>query len=45
MLGKLYIPETIDDDKIRTLKLLLHNIRAVGISLINYMESLLNLAS
>ncbi|TCD67325.1 hypothetical protein EIP91_000246 [Steccherinum ochraceum] len=28
LLGKLHIPETIDDDKIRTLKLLMHNIRA-----------------
>ncbi|CAL1698734.1 unnamed protein product [Somion occarium] len=28
LLGKLYIPDTIDDDKIRTLKLLMHNIRA-----------------
>ncbi|KAH8101082.1 nuclear condensing complex subunit [Cristinia sonorae] len=27
LLGKLHIPETIDDDKIRTLKLLMHNLR------------------
>lgn len=31
LLGKLYIPDTVDDDKIRTLKLLMHNLRAVCI--------------
>ena len=29
LFGKLYIPDVIDDDKIRTLKLLIHNLRAV----------------
>ncbi|KAL6308311.1 nuclear condensing complex subunit [Sparassis latifolia] len=28
MLGKLHIPEAVDDDKIRTLKLLTHNLRS-----------------
>jgi hypothetical protein len=29
LLGKLHIPDTVDDDKIRTLKLLMHNLRLV----------------
>ena len=29
LLGKMYIPPEIDDDKIRTLKLLIHNLRLV----------------
>ncbi|KAH7929985.1 ARM repeat-containing protein [Leucogyrophana mollusca] len=28
MLGRLHIPDTVDDDKIRTLKLLVHNLRS-----------------
>lgn len=27
LLGKLYVPDTVDDDQIRTLKLLMHNVR------------------
>jgi condensin complex subunit 3 len=30
VLGKLYLPETVDDDKIRTVKLLVHNLLQVG---------------
>jgi hypothetical protein len=29
LLGKLHLPDTVDDDKIRTLKLLMHNFRLV----------------
>lgn len=29
LLGKLYVPDTVDDDQIRTLKLLMHNVRLV----------------
>ena len=29
LLGKLYLPEKVDDDKLRTLKLLMHNLRSV----------------
>lgn len=32
ILGKLHIPETVDDDKLRTLKLLMHNIRSVSLA-------------
>ncbi|KIM91366.1 hypothetical protein PILCRDRAFT_810639 [Piloderma croceum F 1598] len=28
LLGKLYLPEKVDDDKLRTLKLLMHNLRS-----------------
>lgn len=31
LLGKLYIPDVVDDDKIRTLHLLLQNLRTVRI--------------
>jgi condensin complex subunit 3 len=30
LLGKLFIPETLDDDKLRTLKLLMDNLRSVS---------------
>jgi hypothetical protein len=30
MLGKLYIPDEVDDDKIRTLKLLMHTLTLVN---------------
>jgi condensin complex subunit 3 len=30
LFGKLYIPETIDDDKVRTLKLLMYNLQSVS---------------
>jgi hypothetical protein len=29
LLGKLYLPDTVDDDKIKTLKLLVYNIHSV----------------
>jgi hypothetical protein len=29
LLGKLFVPETVDDDKLRTLKLLIHRLRTV----------------
>ena len=29
VLGRLHLPETVDDDKIRTLKLLVHNVFTV----------------
>ena len=29
VLGRVYLPETVDDDKIRTLKLLVHNVFTV----------------
>ncbi|THH31051.1 hypothetical protein EUX98_g3136 [Antrodiella citrinella] len=28
LLGKIYLPDVVDDDKVRTLKLLIHNVRA-----------------
>jgi hypothetical protein len=30
VLGKLHIPDTVDDDKLRTLKLLMHSLRSVS---------------
>lgn len=33
LLGKLHIPDILDDDKLRTLKLLTHNLRSVGVTL------------
>ena len=30
MLGKLYLPDEVDDDKIRVLKLLVNNLRTVS---------------
>lgn len=30
LLGKLHLPEKVDEDKLRTLKLLMHNLRSVG---------------
>jgi hypothetical protein len=30
LLAKLYLPEKVDDDKLRTLKLLMHNLRSVS---------------
>lgn len=32
LLGKLYIPDEVDDDKIRTLKLLMANLRVVRLA-------------
>jgi condensin complex subunit 3 len=32
VLGRLYLPDKVDDDKIRTLKLLLHNLNSVSSS-------------
>jgi condensin complex subunit 3 len=32
LFSKLYIPEIIDDDKVRTLKLLMYNLHSVSIS-------------
>lgn len=29
LLGKLHLPEKVDEDKLRTLKLLMHNLRSV----------------
>lgn len=33
LLGKLYLPEQVDDDKLRSLKLLIHNLSSVRTSL------------
>ncbi len=32
MLSKLYLPETVDDDKVRTLKLLIYSVQTVRVS-------------
>ena len=32
MLGKLYLPEAVDDDKIRTLKLLIYSVQTVSVT-------------
>ena len=29
LLGKLYLPEKVDEDKLKTVKLLMHNLRSV----------------
>lgn len=33
LLGKLYLPDQVDDDKLRSLKLLIHNLSSVRLSL------------
>lgn len=30
LLGKLYLPDNVDEDKIKTLKLLVYNLQSVG---------------
>jgi len=30
LLGKLHLPDKVDDDQLRTLKLLMHNLRSVS---------------
>lgn len=32
MLGKLYVPESVDDDKVRTLKLLIYSVQTVRVA-------------
>lgn len=34
LLGKLYIPDVVDDDQIKKLKLLMHNLRSVSNSVL-----------
>jgi hypothetical protein len=33
LLGKLYLPDNVDEDKIKTLKLLVYNLQSVGSAL------------